>query len=88
MSMRSIYRKIAREHGVSVAEVKHDMQIAINTAYDNPPDDGVIKAYQNRIPRKSDIPTIEEFIRYTVKEVKKKNTDLSLGVSIKRYSQL
>lgn len=32
MDMRKIYRKIAREHGVSVAEVKRDMQEAINAA--------------------------------------------------------
>ena len=32
--MRKIYRKIAREHGVSVTEVKQDMQTAINAAYE------------------------------------------------------
>ena len=32
MSMRKIYRKIARENGVSVKEVKEDMQAAITAA--------------------------------------------------------
>lgn len=72
MSMRSIYRRIAREHGVSVQEVKRDMQEAIHAAYDNPPNDGVTRAYQNRVPRKDDVPTVEEFIRYAAKEVKKR----------------
>jgi hypothetical protein len=72
MSMRRIYRKIAREHGVSVAEVKQDMQVAINAAYDNQPNDGVTKAYQNRVPRKGDVPTVEEFIIHVAKEVKKR----------------
>lgn len=72
MSMRSIYRKIAHEHGVSVAKVKQDMQAAINEAYDKPPDDNVTQAYQNRVPRKGDVPTVEEFIKYTVNEVKKR----------------
>lgn len=72
MSMRKIYRKVAREHGVSVAEVKQDMQAAINAAYENPLNDGITRAYQNRVPRKDDVPTVEEFIKHTAKEVKKR----------------
>ena len=49
MSMRKIYRKIARENGVSVKEVKEDMQAAITAAYQNPPKDGgVTAAYQRQ----------------------------------------
>lgn len=70
MSMRSIYRKIAKEHGVSVAEVKRDMQAAIVHAYTHPPNDGVIGAYQNQVPRKGEIPTTEEFIKYATKKAK------------------
>ena len=33
---RRTYRKIAKKHGVSVAEVKSDMQVAINAAYNDP----------------------------------------------------
>lgn len=36
MSMRQIYRKIAKEHGVTVAEVKRDMQAALDDAYSDP----------------------------------------------------
>lgn len=72
MSMRKIYRKVAREHGVSIAEVKQDMQAAINGAYENPLNDGITRSYQNRIPRKNDVPTVEEFIIHTSKEVKKR----------------
>lgn len=64
MSMRKIYRKIAREHGVSPKEVREEMQAAIMQAYQNPPDDNITVAYQNRVPRKGDVPTPEEFIRY------------------------
>ena len=32
MGMRKIYRKIARQNGVTVEEVKRDMQSAINEA--------------------------------------------------------
>ncbi|MCO5384513.1 sporulation initiation factor Spo0A C-terminal domain-containing protein [Desulfosporosinus sp.] len=33
MNMRNIYRKIAKEHGVTVAEVKREMQAAIDFVY-------------------------------------------------------
>lgn len=33
--MRQIYRKIAKENVVSVAQVKKEMQLAINKAYQN-----------------------------------------------------
>lgn len=52
MSMRKIYRKIAKEHGVSPKEVREEIQAAITQAYENPPDDNITVAYQNRVPRK------------------------------------
>lgn len=73
MSMRRTFRKIARENGVSLEEVRADMQAAINTAYQNPPDDGgVILAYQRQVPHKGEIPTPEEVIRYFTGEIQKK----------------
>lgn len=68
--MRKIYREVARKHGVSVAEVKWELQEAINAAYRNPPDDGV-RAWQNRVPRKGEIPTMDEFIRYAAGTIRK-----------------
>lgn len=71
MNMRKMYRRIAKEHGVSVTEVKRDMQEAITAAYQNPPQDGgVIAAYQRRVPRKGEIPTPDELIRYAAKKIK------------------
>ena len=69
--MRKIYRKIARENGVSVKEVKEDMQAAITAAYQNPPmDGGVTAAYQRQVPRKGEIPTPDELIRYMAGKVR------------------
>lgn len=71
MDMRKVYRKIARENGVRVKEVKRDMQEAINAAYMNPPKDGgVIEAYQRKIPRRGEIPTPDEFIWYAAGKLK------------------
>lgn len=73
MSMRRTFRKIASKNGVSLAEVRAEMKAAIDTAYLNPPDDGgVILAYQRRVPRKGEIPTPEEVIRYTAGEIHKR----------------
>lgn len=73
MSMRKIYKQIAKKHGVTVAEVRADIQSAITAAYTEPSSDNEItKAYQNRIPRKGEIPTPEEFIHYVTKVTKNK----------------
>lgn len=71
MSNRKIYRRIAKENHVSVSEVKQDMQAAINAAYENPPDDSITEAYQNKVPRKGTVPTIDEFLTYAQSELKK-----------------
>lgn len=75
MSMRQIYRKVAKENGVSMAEVKRDMQTAINYAYEHTPDDGITVAYQNQVRRKDVIPTTDEFIRHAVCKTKAKIKD-------------
>lgn len=74
MSMRKIYREIARQHGVTVKEVKSEMQHALTEAYRNPPNDGgVIAAYQRQVPRKGEIPTPDEFIRHAAKKIRENN---------------
>lgn len=72
MSMRNIYRKIARENGVTIAKVKRDMQAAIDYAYKNTPNDGVTAAYQEQVPRKGATPTSEEIVSYAVKKIRDK----------------
>ncbi len=69
MSMRNIYREIARKNGVTVEEVKREMQEAINAAYRVTPVDSITREYQDRVPRVGEVPTAEEFIRYAAKEV-------------------
>ena len=71
MSMRKIYREVAKKHGVSVKEVKEEMQKALDLAYTNTPDDGVTETYQKRVPSKGEIPTPDEFIRYAANKIKK-----------------
>lgn len=70
---RKIYRKIAKKHGVTVAEVKQDMQEAINTAYTDPDRNLINIKVQNSVPRKGDIPTPNEMIRFAATEVHRNN---------------
>lgn len=66
---RSILRKIAKENGVSVDEIRREMQAAIEAAYVNPN-----KAALS-MPRKREVPTPEEFITHCVGIIKNKETD-------------
>jgi len=70
--MRSIYRKIAKEHGVSVAEVKKDMQAAIDYAYKKSDKLESEKLIQESIPCKGEVPTTEEFILHISNKIKQK----------------
>lgn len=71
MSMRNIYRKIAKEHGVTVEEVKRDMQEAINYAYENKLKYYDVSVEQKSLHNSDEIPTAEEFIEYIIKEIKR-----------------
>lgn len=69
--MRNIYRRIAKEQGVTVADVKKDMQEAIDCAYkkQNKTIDEIIN--QASVPCKGEIPTTEEFMQYVIRGLKK-----------------
>jgi hypothetical protein len=57
-------RKIARIHGVTVGEVKRDMQIAIDAAYKKP----TVQA--KSVDCSGEKPTPDELINHAVKKVK------------------
>ena len=69
--MRKILREIARANGVSVKEVREEIQKAIDEAWKNSSNDDVTAAYQRKIPCKGKVPTPEELIRYAVQEIRK-----------------
>ena len=73
MSMRSIYRKIAKKYGVSAQSVKEEIRAAIAETYTDPNNNNEItKAYQRRVPAKGEISTPEELVRYAAQRVKEK----------------
>jgi len=60
---RSDYRKIAKKHGISIQEVKRDMQEAVDAAYINP------TFHARCVYSKSEKPTVDEFIDYVARRV-------------------
>lgn len=71
MNMKKIYKKVAKQYGVSVEEVEREMQAAITEAYTDPRrNDGVTQVYQDNVPRQGEIPTPEEVIRYLMSMAK------------------
>ena len=61
-----IFEEIAKQNGVSVEEVKKEMQAAIDVAYENP------NLYAAKVPKKGDKPTPDELIAYLSNEAKDK----------------
>lgn len=72
MSMRKVYRKVARKYGVTVEEVKREMQLAIDETYSNQKNNDMTKAYQDKVTRKGEVPTVDEFIHYIAAKAKNK----------------
>ena len=64
-------KKIAKQYGVSVEEVRRDINLAAITAKENP--DPKIQAFWDSIPSKSDNPTPEEVVAHIAGIVDKKN---------------
>lgn len=61
--------KLAAQKGVSAEEVRHEIQIAIDTGMAN--QDPKIQAYWNDMLKKGVKPTPEDVIIYIAKQVKK-----------------
>jgi hypothetical protein len=72
MSIKSIYKNVAKSYGVSVAEVKRDMQADIKQAYQKPDKSVVERAMKKSLPCSGEIPTPEEFILLAAQEAREK----------------
>ena len=70
MSKRSIYRKIAKQNGVPVKEVKAEMQKALDDAWNNPDKTKEAAFMQAQFGANGQAPTTEEFIKSVSTAVK------------------
>ena len=62
------FEKIARKEGVSVDEVRREIQKAIDDAMQS--DDPAVQSYWKKIKYKGEKPTPEEVVLYIAKQVK------------------
>lgn len=62
------FEKIARKEGISVDEVRQEIQKAIDDAMQS--DDPAVQAYWRKIKFKGKKPTPEEVVLYIAKQVK------------------
>ena len=69
MKVNRVFAEIALKNGVSVAEVRKEIQAALDEGMKNP--DPNVQAYWNSIPRKGDKPTAQEVITYFSNQIKK-----------------
>lgn len=68
MSLRNIYKEIAKENGTSVREVKAEMRKALETGFQNT--DPEVQDNWRQIPRKGrKQPEIEDVIMYIIKSM-------------------
>lgn len=72
--INSLINEVAREQGVSVAEVRCEMEKAIATAYINP------SAIALSVPRKGAVPTPEEFIAFCAQQYVSINSGSNFSV--------
>ena len=64
---RKLYREVAKRHGVSIKEVKRDMQAAVDHAYSKP---NLRNLHSQGIFPESEKPTVDEFIANATKAAK------------------
>ncbi|WP_312043444.1 sporulation initiation factor Spo0A C-terminal domain-containing protein [Anaerotignum sp.] len=72
MRLSSIYEKIAEEYGISVSEVKREMQAAIESAYRHDRNSEIEMNIQEGVKCKDKIPSVEEFILSLSCEIKQR----------------
>jgi len=66
-NFRAMALRIAEIHGVSVEQVWHEMDFAVEAARNNP--DLEARAQFAQIPCKGDTPTTEELLAYIAKRI-------------------
>ena len=66
--MKDIIKKTSKKFGVSVSEVRSEIDKAIEIGMSDPDPD--VQAIWDSIPRKGDIPTTEELIAWVCSQLK------------------
>ena len=68
--LKKLYAQIAKNNGVTVAKVRREIELAMQTAQAST--DPIVRANWDAIPRKGSKPTTAETIAHLAREVKRK----------------
>lgn len=69
MNMKKIYKHLAKQYHTTPREIEEEIQKSILMAFTSQSDEETA-AYQQSVPRKGDIPTPEELIRFMTEQIK------------------
>ena len=70
MKVNKALIQIAATHGVSVTDIRRDIQKALDEGWNN--SDPKVQEYWRKIPSRCEKPTLEEVIEFMAKEIKRK----------------
>lgn len=73
MNINNIYQAVAKKYGVSVEEVKRDIEAALQAAWEPPSADKAVKARQKQISPDGKPPSLEKVIQYALDELNAEN---------------
>lgn len=69
MDFEKIYETIAKKHGVSVQEVKTEMELALQMAWESGKTNSEAEGKQKKISPNGEVPTAEDFIRFMTDKI-------------------
>ena len=67
--MKDIYQKVAKDCGISVENLKQEIQSCIDEAYLSQNKSRATKLHQDMVPRQGGIPSTEELLRFLIKKI-------------------
>ncbi len=69
MDLQKVLEEVAKNHGITVEEVSREMQIALNTAWEQPADTQTGENKRKEISPNNTAPSPEQFIQYIVNQI-------------------
>ncbi len=69
MDLQKVLEEVAKNHGITAEEVHKEMQIALNTAWEQPADTQTGESKRKEMSPDDTAPTPEQFIQYIANQI-------------------
>lgn len=76
MTLKEKCKIIGKKHGVHWKVVRDEMQQALEYAYEDPNRNILNVVSQSKVEKKGEIPTVEEFLRYSTTRLETEHPEL------------